>query len=154
MTFELTNDWELVKTIVTHPAVYPAIRDDYSPAPEDWQPVATEICRYYLVWDNEELLGLWVFTAENSVCWDVHTCLLPCSYGERAKQAAKEMAKHIFETTPCVRIITHVPVFNRLALRFALNAGFEPWGKNVKSYMKDGILYDQILLGMSKPGVN
>jgi len=150
VTFERTRDYALVKSIITHPAVYPYVSDDYSPAPKDFKPFEHDALWYVLVKDGEELLGLWMFSPESEICWKVHTCLLPNAYGERAKLAAKQMAKWIWDHTACLRIVTDVPEYNRLAYHFAKKAGMTEYGRNPKSYMKSGILYDQILLGVSK----
>lgn len=148
MTFERTTDYALVREIATHPRVFPFISDDYTPA--DWKPIESEAVWYVLVRYGEELLGMWTFTPQNAICWEVHTCLLPNSWGEKAKVAAREMAEWIWANTGCLRLITNVPEYNRLALKFAKEAGMEEFGRNPKSYMKTGILHDQILLGMSK----
>lgn len=150
MTFERTKDYALVKKIATHPRVFPFISDDFSPSTEAYQPLEGEGIWYVLVKDGDELLGMWAFAMENGVCWKVHTCLLPNAWGARAKQAAREMAEWVWANTICQRIITDVPEENRLALKLAKEAGMIEFGRNPKSYMKDGILHDQILLGISK----
>jgi RimJ/RimL family protein N-acetyltransferase len=105
-----------------------------------------------LAWDNgKELLGLWMFHPQNAVCWEVHTCLLPNAWGERAHIAARALPEWIWQHTPCRRIVTHVPENNRLALRFALKAGMTIFGCNKASYLKHGRLCDQLCLGLSKP---
>ena len=47
--------------------------------------------------------------------------------------------------------MTHVPINNRLALRFALEAQMQIYGVNQKSWLKAGKLWDQICLGISAP---
>lgn len=154
MKFERTENWELIKKIVTHPRIYPAVSDDFSPKAEDWEPIKDENAWYVVVGDGEEMLGLWALFPENRICWKVHTCLLPKAYGERAKVAAGEGSAWVWANTPCLRLITDVPIFNRLALKFALYAGFTQFGVNPKSYMKYGKLHDVIMLGISKPGLD
>lgn len=151
MDFERTTDYELIKQIVTHPKVYPYVSDDYSPAPKEWRPIESEAIWYVLVKDGEELLGLWTLIPQNAVCWEIHTTLLPNAWGDKGKQAARELADWVWQNTSCLRVITNVPEYNRLALKFAKEAGLETFGLNCKSYMKTGILHDQIMLGVSKP---
>jgi hypothetical protein len=43
-----------------------------------------------------------------------------------------------------------VPANNRLALSFAKSCGMTEYGLNPQSFLKDGQLYDQVLLGVSK----
>lgn len=147
---ERTTDVELIKRVVTDPAVYPHASDDYSPSPAAWEPLVDDCIWYVKASDGDELLGLWMFHPENAICWKVHTCLLPNAYGARAKVAAKMMAEWLWDHTPCQRLVTDVPAFNRLAFHFARRAGMEQFGVNPKSFMKNGQLHDQILLGMSR----
>lgn len=151
MQFERTQDYALIKQIITHEKVFPYSSDDYTPSPKDYEPIKSDLIWYVLVKDGEELLGMWTFIPQNAICWEIHTTLLPNAWGERAIKAAKELADWVWKNTPCLRVITNVPEYNRLALRFAKAAGLEPFGLNCKSYMKTGILHDQIMLGVSKP---
>lgn len=151
MNFERSENWGLIKAIATHPKVWDAISDDFTAAKEVWEPVRHESVWYVVVKDDCEVLGMFAFIPENHVCWNVHTCLLPTAYGPRARQTARELTQWIWENTTCVRVTTNVPDQNRLALMYAKQVGFKEFGINPKSYMKDGILQDQILLGISKP---
>jgi RimJ/RimL family protein N-acetyltransferase len=152
-TFERSEDWELIKKIVTHRRVYPAVSDDFSPPADKWEPVKHAEAWYVIARDGEETLGLWALFPDNRICWKVHTCLLPKAYGERAKIAVREAIAWVWANTPCLRVVTDVPEYNRLALKFALDAGLTQFGLNPKAYMKDGKLHDVIMLGISKPGV-
>ena len=152
MTFERTEDWAEVKRIITHPKIYKWVSDDYSPAPENYEPSADNI--HILVKDGAQTLGMWVFSGENGVCWKIHTCLLPEAWGEKAKRAAAELGPWLWATYPrCYKVITDVPSYNRLALQFAKLVGMKEFGVNFRSYMKNGKLHDQIMLGISRPGV-
>lgn len=149
-SFERTKDYELVKTIATHPRIYAHISDDFSPAVENYEPMRDESVWYVIVKQGAELLGMFAFVPENAICWKVHTCLLPKAWGLRARQAGRGVIQWIFENTPCLRIITDVPFYNQLALNFAVDCGLIAYGVNRGSYMKFGKLHDQVVLGVSK----
>lgn len=155
MTFERTTDPEVIRIIMLEPHIYSASRDDFMPlwrdAREQWQPIMHEQILYMLVRDGAETLGLWIFAPESKCMMKVHTCLLPAAYGDRASQAAKEMAQWFWENTENERLITDVPVFNRHALKFAEKAGMKRFGVNPKSFKRDGRFWDVIMLGMSRP---
>jgi len=142
-----------MRQIMTHPRVYPKITDDGSPLASEYQPVESDQVWYVVVRADDALLGMWMLVPQNSICWEIHTCLLPAAYGPPARQAAGLMADWIWENTPCQRLVTAVPTTNRLAHRFAVGAGMEQYGTNPKSFRKGGQLLDQLLLGMSKPEV-
>ena len=152
IAFERTRNYDIVRRVMTHPQIWPHISDDGSPSHQDYRPPEGEHIWYVLAWDNgEELLGLWMFHPQNAICWEVHTCLLPNAWGERAYTAARALPEWIWRHTPCRRIVTNVPSSNRLALRFALRAGMTIFGCNKASYLKHGRLCDQLCLGLSKP---
>jgi RimJ/RimL family protein N-acetyltransferase len=152
--FERTQDWELVKLIVTHPKIWKHVVDDRKVQPEEWEPVKDESVWFVLAKDDGQILGMWMFTPENLVTWKVHTCVLPWAYGAKAKEAAEKLSVWFFAQTGAERLITEVPQYNRLALKFAKCAGMVQYGLNPKSYLKFGKLQDLILLGMSKPEVD
>ena len=151
MTFERSRDWKLIKAVVTHPKVYDHVSDDFSPSQDDWQPIENDAMWYVLSKDGEEVLGLWAFHPINGICYEVHTCLLPSSWGERAHTAVKELVPWVWENMPCKRVVTQVPKYNRIAFYFAKHAGLQEFGVNAKSFLKRGKLHDVIWLGISKP---
>lgn len=151
MTFESTRDMQLVKEIFTHPKVYPYITDDGSAPAAEFIPLDHPAILYLLCMDGEELLGLWMFVRSNAVTVEVHTCLLPGHGFRRARTAAREAAEWIWANTDAMRIVTTVPAFNRAARWFAEAAGMTQYGLNPQSFLKDGILHDQALLGLSRP---
>lgn len=151
LTFHRTRDYALIGEIMRHKAIYRYISDDFSPPVEQFRPIEGEWPFYLLVKDGPRAVyGLFLFHPENHICWKVHTCLLPCTWGELAKEAGKDAIQWIFANTPCQRIVTDVPVMNRLALKFAIDCGMERFGFNPASFQKNGALQDQILLGVSK----
>jgi len=145
---EPTRDWELVKRIVTDKSVYPRVSDDKSPCAECWMPL--EGLHYLLVKNGVDILGLFVLSQENGICYKVHTCLLPHSYGQKATIASRELIEWVFKNLDCRRLVTEVPEYNRLALKFAERAGMKQYGYNPASYLKDGKLQGMTLLGISK----
>jgi len=147
---ERTTDWELIKQIVTDPSVYPKVTDDKSPSAENWEPVRQDYMHYLLAKDGEEVLGLFAVIADNAVTYRVHTCLLPNSYGPKAATAAKELIAWVFANLDCRRLVTEVPQFNRLALKFSRNAGMKEFGFNPDSYLRNGKLQGVTLLGISR----
>lgn len=150
MTFERSRDFELVRQIMTSPQNWAAGADDYAGAPEDFQPREDEGIVYALVHDSDELLGLFVLAEHSAVESEIHTRLLPNGYGTRATAAIRGVCAWYFGTTRCRRIVGAIPQTNRLAIRYAVRAGFRQYGFNPASYAKDGQLIAQVLYGISK----
>lgn len=155
ITFERSTDYGLIRRILTHPRIWDKISDDYSPPVREYQPIKHDAVWYVVVRDAKpegaELLGLWMFVPQNGVCWEVHTALMPCAWGDVGLEAARQLPAWIWANTPCRRIVTNVPSTNRLALHFAVKAGMRIYGVNQASYLKGGKLCDQVCLGLSPP---
>lgn len=149
MTFERTSDVVVIRSIATHPKVWPTMADDLASDPEKWQPVIHDGVWYVLVHDPDPC-GLFVFFPENSVCWQVHICMLPKWWG-KATRAAKEVFEWLWACTRCERIACTIPVWNAPAICCALRAGMKPFGVNQHSSLKNSRLHHQLLLGISKP---
>jgi RimJ/RimL family protein N-acetyltransferase len=150
LAFERTLDFSLVRQIITHPRIWPHVSDDFSPAPEDFVPKQDEAIWYVLVKNGDELLGLFSLFPQNAICWELHTCLLPNAWKRWTVPAARGLFGWIFSNTGCLRIVTSVPEYNRVAVRAAVLAGMMQFGVNEKSWMRRRELQDQILLGVSK----
>lgn len=147
--FERSFDYNLIREILTHPQVYPHISDDGSPPAPEFQPLQSEAVWYIVVRDGEEILGMWMLHPHNSVCWECHMCYLPPAWGSRASLAGRMLPEWVWEHISCRRIIGNVPACNRLAVAYMKRIGFEEFGINRASFLKNGQLYDQICLGIS-----
>jgi hypothetical protein len=149
--FERTRDYDLIKSIMINPRIWPWISDDATPLPADFRPIESEAVYYILVHAQDRLLGMWMFVPQNAICWEVHTCILPGHGFDTVRYAAHAMARWIWQNTPCQRLITSIPRYNRSAYSLAVDAGMQEWGVNEAAYLKNGRLHDLVMLGMSKP---
>lgn len=144
---ERTRDWLYVREVITHHKIWPHVSDGTGDR-STWQPEASEVV-YWLVPYASKPLGVFMVHPHSAVCFEVHTALLPLAYGELAAQAAKALIAWVFENTSCRKLITAVPVYNRLARRFAIHAGMQEEGVNRKSFLRDNEMIDQVMLGIT-----
>lgn len=151
---EQTRDFDLIRRIFTDPAVYPMLTEDGAPAPADFRPVEHEGIWYVAVLVDEQPVGIWMLVPHSVVCYEIHTALLPCVRGREALEASRLFAEWLWSSTPCQRLITNVPGYNRPAVFFSKMAGMKRFGVNEKAFMKNGKLHDLIMFGISKPGVS
>ena len=79
-----------------------------------------------------------------------HVSMLPQALGPRAREAGVAVVPWLWEHTPALRLVCHISAANTLAIRYAERMGLEQYGLNPKSWMKDGKLHDEVLLGISK----
>jgi RimJ/RimL family protein N-acetyltransferase len=71
----------------------------------------------------------------------------------RALAAMRELLGRggwLWANTPCLRAVTNVPSDNPIAYRFGSRAGLKEYGRNPRSFLRGGVLRDQILMGISK----
>jgi RimJ/RimL family protein N-acetyltransferase len=148
LSYELSTDKALIRQVITDPAIYSRMGDDFAPPAEEYQPPDGPF--YLIVRDGAELLGLWAFFPENAISWEIHTALLPIA-GNRVWKAAQGMLAWLWANTNCQRLWTKVPEWNRQALIYARRAGMREYGRNPDSFMKNGKVHAQILLGISRP---
>jgi RimJ/RimL family protein N-acetyltransferase len=148
--FERTFDYALVHRIVTHPRLYRCVKDDSAPAPEDWKVPEGKHLWWILAYDRGELLGCFFCDPRNAVCWEIHILMLPHAWGERTRRAAGAIAPWIFAHTCARRVVCGIRADNHLALRLARASGFKEYGRNPASWLHEGRLHDQVLLGISK----
>lgn len=139
---ERTYNTKLITKIITHPDIYDYVADDGSPPSEDYAPMLSDSI-YYLVCDA----GMFIYAPINAITWEVHSCVLP-SWRGKSIQFAKASIDWMFDNTECLKIITHVPSYNKRALVYAERAGMVTEGVNRMSFAKNGEIYDQTLLGV------
>ncbi len=141
-----TRDMEIVRAIMSNPAIFPHIHDD---SVTECDPVDHDGFHWMLV-DDGEPAGVFLVHAMNSICDQMHTCLLPRIWGTGAAWAAQLLLRWAFTETACQKMITAVPAYNRAALRFAKAGGMQQEGINRASFQRNGQLIDQIMLGITK----
>ena len=146
-----TNDLELIEKTMKHPSVFSKITDDQSAAhPEEWKPELDDEVTYLAVKEESIFLGIFVIVSKGDICSDIHSCLLPAAYGEKAIEALSAAIRWVWINTPCRRLIASIPDDNPLAYKLAKNVGMEDFGVNPNCIMRGGRLRSMKLVGISK----
>lgn len=143
MNIFLTTDADFITRCVLQN--WDWLRDDGADDKDFYFPLINE----HVQWARAEDYGVFMLTRCNFVTFECHTALLQNARG-KAVEIGKAALKFAFENTPALRIITAVPENNTLALRMALKSGFTQYGINPGSFMKNGVLLSQTLLGINK----
>jgi len=87
------------------------------------------------------------------IVYECHTFVQPVYRGIWAVQAAQKAMDWVFENTPCRKLVGFTPTWNRPALAFARMCGFHKEGQLKKSHLKNGVLYDHVVFGLTKDEV-
>lgn len=149
VTVEPTQDFALLNQIVRHPEVFAGSSDDGSdPSQVDLEKVSGTA--FLLARADLAVAGFYALHFHNQVMAEIHTCILPHCRGAIADEAIQKAIEWTFTHTPCMKLITFVPAFNRPALQYALRAGARKEGLVTASFMKNGVLHDQHLLTLSR----
>ena len=141
-----TRDMNVVREVLAHPAIWPHIHEDRTDEPE---PHDLDGFHWLLVTAGGDVAGVFLAHARGEACWEVHTCLLPSIWGKGSAAAAQLLLAHLFGELGCAKVVTNVPAYNRPALRFAKTFG-QVEGINRSSFLRNGILEDQIMLGITR----
>lgn len=144
--FERTDDVSLIRSAIGHPKVFRWHTFDGGPTIDTYQPLIGPGIVYVRADLGNTFLGIFEFVQHNPICWEVHTALLPSSWGEQAAQAVEQLSPWVWANTPCRHIFTKVPEDNPLALRLARTGGMREFGTMPKSFPRDGKLLDQTIL--------
>jgi RimJ/RimL family protein N-acetyltransferase len=131
---------------MTNPRLWDWLSSDDAGAAADFTPDPSWL--YLAVHDADELLGVFCVAPRNSVCCEVHTCLLPCAWGGRARTIYRLGLIYLRATTNYRKVIGNIRTTNRLALRIAEGAGLKRIGLNRRCALKNGELIDQWILGL------
>lgn len=135
-----------VAAILSHPSIFRHVGDDsvLACAPLDHDAF------HWMMVDDGEPVGVFLVHAHNSICYEMHTSILPRAWGQKAADAAQMLLAWAFNATPCAKMVTAVPAYNRSAFRFAKAGGMKQEGVNRQSFLHEGTLIDQIMLGITK----
>jgi hypothetical protein len=157
MIFRRTHNWPLIGSFLMDPELYPYLTDDFAPPLEEFKINQHPDIWYVLVSDDGGgLRGLFCFFPENRICWSAHVVLMrkPKTPPEIARQIGREMVEWLWARTPCERLIASIPACNRAAVRYGLDplgVACQQYGVNELSFRKHGRLWNQILMGRSRP---
>jgi hypothetical protein len=158
----LTN-FALVREVLTHPAIYPLIGDDYSPPVEEFRVNEHPEILYLAAWARVQgfvsvaegggMIGMFTLLPQNRVCWEVHVVMLPWASKQEKWEAARCLPAWLARHTPCRRLTAAVPSFHWPALIYGTHGiGMKYVGRQEKAFMKGGQLRDLIILGLSIGG--
>lgn len=139
---ERTEDVEFLRSIFTHPRVWPWVSED-GQRPQDYQPLIHPAVHYLRNGDA----GVISFRPLNSVLYECHVAMLP---GVRSDAFAQAAASWMWAHTPAQKLIVNVPSCNRAAVAYARRAGFTQEGRITRAFLRNGQLHDIVVMGRSK----
>ena len=151
------EDVEAVNRILRHPEIYPYSIDDGCSEDAntfDAGPALESENLYFLGWRvGDAWAGLCMLQAWSVATYEIHVSILPpFRKGSAVIHAATKAIDWMYDNTACCKVVAAVPVINKAAIFFAMSMGMVEEGLMKKSFMKDGVLVDQMILGIVKGG--
>lgn len=147
LTIERTTDLDVIKSIMTHPYIYPRLAEDGAPPPEAFTPTLHN-CVYLLGRCDDRPFALGIYGINGSVTWDTHVAVIP-TYRRHAYDFAKAAQDWAFDYAQ--KLTARIPFNYPDTMRFGLKLGWKIEGVCERSVMKGGELVDCWYLGLSKP---
>lgn len=147
---ERTFDTQFIRSIITHPEVWPYAVDDGAGAPETWQPpMGPNLCWLRIPGLDAVALAYQV----SGVLWAYDAAVLPGArgaqkdYGERRSYI--EMLKAwLAANTNCKHLIGLIAVDNKRSIRAAKADGLRLEGILSKAKLRGGVLVDAAIYGI------
>ena len=145
MYLELNRDDAI--GIITHPEIYPFVKDDGSVKPHEY---TIQDGIYCLVVYDPEPIACSIFYPRNTCTCEIHTQTLPEG---RAKsfEYGRAMLAWIWENMAVDKLVATIPEDNRKALLYTLKIGFQIEGICPKSFVRGGKVINQTHIGISRP---
>lgn len=151
LKIERTFDADIVRAVMLHPALWATVAED-GQHPEDFAPELMSEC-WLLVSDGPYVVGVYHIHAHNAVTVEIHAQILPKKRKDHSKESARKALKWILENTTYHKVIAQIPTIYPNVKHFTLNSGFQEEGINRESYIKNGEVCDQWLLGITRPEI-
>lgn len=147
------GDQDFVNSVFKTPEIYKEISDDGCPSVENFEAPPIEGAASYkfvIGFVDGQRAAVFMVVPWNHITYEVHTLILPEYRGREAVEMCRAGFAFFFSNTEGRKVVTHVPVYNRAAYALAYRAGMRTEGINKKSFLKNGVVYDQYIMGLIK----
>ena len=144
MIVERCYDVDVVRAILTHPAIYGCIAEDGTTPREDYIP--DMISAAYVVGIHDEPFAMMMYHPINGITWECHVQVLPEYRKDHAHEFAEKAVQWAWDMG-CQKLVAQIPFLYPNVRDFGLAHGFVVEGVNEKSYLKNGEIHDQWYLG-------
>lgn len=141
---------QLVKNILTYPAIWNATAHDDSPNPEEFTPIIG--ITYILACCDGEAMGVFTFhPVQYGLLWMAHTAFYPWAKGAAVAAATREGIRMGLQFPGCRNIIGMTPTYNTPAVQSALRNGFHKYCEIPEAVRRGGVWHSVMLSGVVKP---
>jgi hypothetical protein len=142
-----TKDIDKIKRVLCDSDIYERITDDGCLPVEEFEPVTPCESVYYLTDEND--IGIVFLHWKNGVTLEGHIQVLKEHRGD-AIEFGRLALKWIWANTEAIKITAVIPSKYPSVAKFIVKSGFKAEGISENSYMKNGVLFNQLYFGISR----
>jgi RimJ/RimL family protein N-acetyltransferase len=141
---------ELVRAIMTEPEIWDRASEDGIDQ-ETWYPGTDGFSIWLLCVEDNTPIGVILLHTDNSTTLKMHPYLRK-AHRTRGRDMMKEFYEWVLENTEdrINKINVSIPENDKRVINFAKKVGFKKEGLNRDSYMKNGTIYAQQNLGITR----
>jgi len=144
------SDPEVVKSFLLRPEIFATIAEDGA---DDFEP-DMERNIWLLMKSDDTEVGIYQIERINGITAQIHANVLPEHRKPHSKATGRAALDWIVANLPDIhKIIAVIPVLYPNVRDFTLSFGFTLEGINRQSYLKGGAIYDQWILGITRPEI-
>lgn len=147
-----TYDKDLIKSIMFLPEIFSCVAED-GMSKEDYEPEVISGC-WLVIKDDDTVIGLYYLHAINGVAVQIHAHVLPEFRKEYSRKTGIVALEYLLANTEYKKVIAVIPVIYENVKKFTESYGFVFEGINRLSYMKNGVLVDQWMLGATRQEIS
>ena len=152
MIVERTQDPELIKCVFSNPQIFATVAEDGQSATDIEPDMNRNI--WLVMKDGSDVVALYQVERLNGITAQIHANVLPQYRKIRSKETGRLALDWVMEHLPDIhKLIAVVPVIYPNVRDFTCSFGFREEGLNRESYLKNGEIHDQWILGITRPEI-
>jgi len=145
-----TFDPGVVKSFLLRPDILATIAEDGG---DDFEP-DMERNIWLLMKSGETEVGLYQIERINGITAQIHANVLPEHRKPHSKATGRAALRWVYANLPEIhKVIAVIPTIYPNVRDFTLSFGFALEGVNRQSYLKNGAIHDQWILGITRPEI-
>lgn len=146
---ERTFDRDLIKSVITRSDMWSTVAED-GQNPDEWVPDVDGQCWLYME-DEGQMIGLYNIHAHNSITVEIHAHVLPECRKTHSRETGLSVLNWIYTKHPeYKKVVARIPFIFENVKNFTCSFGFKVEGVNRQSYLKNGDIVDQWMLGITR----
>lgn len=151
MDISVTEDMEVVRQVMLIPEIWDRAAED-GISQEDFYPGFDSLSHWLLCKEEDKIIGIILLHHDNSTTLKLHPYLRREHYS-LGREMMKSFYKWFIENTSIHKLIVSMPENQKKTYNFAKKVGFKDEGFNRESYLKNGEIYGQYNLGITRKEV-